>query len=184
MPPRDDVEYWDDKYQAEFDNGIKIGKHCPSGIKTRVIVVIKRYWDNLYKAGACRPIRGFEFVIDTGDATPVCCFSPVYGPHESNIINQQLEVLRSDFWSRRCGGPWGSMILLAPKPHQENIDDIKDLIWRMCVSFWCLNLCNKPFIFPIPRCADAIEDLGELERLLLWCISLDCRQGFYQILIR
>jgi hypothetical protein len=71
MPPRDDVEYWGDKYQAEFDKGIKIGKHRPSGIKTRVIVVIKRYWDKFYKAGACRPIRGFECVIDTGNATPV-----------------------------------------------------------------------------------------------------------------
>jgi hypothetical protein len=147
LPPRDDVGYWDDKYQAEFDKGIKIWKHCPSGIKTRVIAVIKRYWDNFYKAGACRTIRGFEFVIDTGDATPVCCRFPVYGLHESKIINQQLEVLRSNFWSRRYGGPWGSMIVLAPKPHQENIDDIKDFIWRMCVSLRRLNRCTKPFTF-------------------------------------
>jgi hypothetical protein len=54
----------------------------------------------------------------------------------------------------------------------------------MCVSFRPLNRVTKPFTFPIPRCADAIEDLGELERLLLWFISLDCRQGFHQISIR
>jgi hypothetical protein len=73
------------------------------------------------------------------------------------------------------------MLVLAPKPHQENIDDIKDFIWRMCVSFRRLNRCTKPFTFPIPRCSDAIEDLGELERILLWFISLDCCQGFHQI---
>jgi hypothetical protein len=78
LPLMDDVEYWDDKYQSEFDKGIKIGKHCPSGIRTLVSVVIKRYWDNFYKAGACRPIRGFEFLIGTGDTTPACCRFPVY----------------------------------------------------------------------------------------------------------
>jgi hypothetical protein len=82
LPPRDGVEYWDDKYQAEFDKCINIGKQCPSGIKTRVIVVIKRYWDNFYKADAYISIRGFEFVIDTGDATPVCCHFPMYGLYE------------------------------------------------------------------------------------------------------
>jgi hypothetical protein len=76
------------------------------------------------------------------------------------------------------------MIFLAPKPHQENIDDTNAFIWRICVSFRCLNRCTKPFTFQIPRCVDAIEDLGELDRLLLWFISLDCRQGFHQISIR
>jgi hypothetical protein len=76
------------------------------------------------------------------------------------------------------------MIVLAPKPHQENIDDIKDFIWCMCVSVQHMNRCTKLFTFPIPRCADAIEDLGKLERLLLWFISLNCRQGFHHISIR
>jgi hypothetical protein len=71
----------------EFDKGIKIGKHCPSGIRTHVTEVIKRYWDNFYKAGACRTIRILEFLIDTGDATPVFCRFPVYGPHKSKNIN-------------------------------------------------------------------------------------------------
>jgi hypothetical protein len=128
LPPRSDIKYWDDKYQAEFDKGIKIGTNCPSGIKTHVIIIIKRYWDNFYKDGACRPILGFEFVIDTGDAHPVCCRFTVYGLHESKIIHQLLDVLRRNYWSRRCGGQWGSMIVLAPKPHQETIDDIKDFI--------------------------------------------------------
>ena len=47
----------------------------------------------------------------------------------------------------RCEGPWGSSIVLAANPHQENVKDIDNFVWRMC----------EPFKFPIPRCDDAIS---------------------------
>jgi hypothetical protein len=59
--------------------------------------------------------------------------------------------------------------------------NIEEFIWRMCVSFRRLNRVAKPFTFPILRCAGAIEDLGSIAFLILWFISLDCRQGFHQI---
>jgi hypothetical protein len=52
------------------------------------------------------------------------------------------------------------------------------------VSYCRLNCFTKPFTYPFPRFADAIEDLSELAFLILWFISMDCRQGFHQILIQ
>jgi hypothetical protein len=180
----DDVEFWDVKYQVKLDAGLKIGTSCPEHIRDRVIGVVKKYWVNFFAAGSSRPIRGYEFVIDTGDAKPFCCRLPNYGPHESKIINKHLMALRTNWWILRFWGPWESMIVLTPKPHQEHIMNIEDFIWRMCVSFRRLNRVTKPFTFPIPRCADAIEDLGVVAFLILWFISLDFRQGFHQIAIR
>ena len=72
----------------------------------------------------------------------------------------------------KCGGPWGSLIVLAPKPHQENVTEIADFIWRMCVSYRALNRITKPFQFPIPRCDDSIYLLGSGIQIQNWLIFL------------
>ena len=53
----------------------------------------------------------------------------------------------------------------------------------MCVSYRALNARTLPFKYPIPRCIDAIENLGDASGRLYF-ISLDARQGFHQILVR
>ena len=78
--------------------------------------------------GTHRSILGYEFGIDTGGAKPVCCRKPSYGPHESKIIMAQVEQLKNNNWIRKCEGPWGSMVVLAQKPHQEHITDIKEFL--------------------------------------------------------
>ena len=82
-----------------------------------------------------------------------------------------------------CGDPWGSMIVLAQKSHQESITNIEDFVWRMCASYRRLNAVTKPFQFPIPRCDDAITILGTGADEI-WFISLDVRQGYHQISVR
>ena len=37
-------------------------------------------------------ILGYEFNIDSGNATPVCCKKPHYGPHETNVIGKHTDV--------------------------------------------------------------------------------------------
>ena len=77
----------------------------------------------------------------------------------------------------------GGMIVLAQKPHQENITNIAGFIWGMCVSYRRLHAITKPFQFPIPRCDDAIIILGDGADKN-WIISLDARQGYYQIIVQ
>ena len=69
---------------------------------------------------------------------------------------EQVQALINNAWIEKCGGPWGGSIVLAPKPHQEHIQNIDDLIWRTCVSYKKLNGITKNFEFTIPRCDDAI----------------------------
>ena len=95
-----------------------------------------------------------------------------------------IETLKHNDWIEPCEGPWGSMIVLAPKPHQEHITDIKDFIWRMCVSYRKLNGVTKPFAYPIPRCDDAVDNLGICVGDKIYIISLDAKQGYHQVKVR
>jgi hypothetical protein len=58
LPLWDDITLWNDKYQAELDAGLKIGKHCSEDIKDRVISLVNTYRDCFYNDDAARPIRG------------------------------------------------------------------------------------------------------------------------------
>ena len=113
------------------------------------------------------------------------CKQPNYGPHESKIIMTHIQALLDNNWIEECEGPWGSLIVLAPKPHQEHVTDINDFVWRMCVSYRNLNAVTKPFTYPIPRCDNAISSLGPVvygDDILF--ISLDAKQGYHQILVK
>ena len=50
----------------------------------------------------------------------------------------------------------------------------------MCVSYRKLNGIIIPFEFPIPRCDDAISNVGAISNKI-WILSLDARQGYHQI---
>ena len=145
--------------------------------------MIIEYWDSFTKEGAKRPIFGYEFGIDTGGAKPVCCHKTSHGPYKSKIILTQVAQLLSNKWIEPCGGPWGSIIILAQKPPQESITNIDDFVWRMCVSYRRLNAVTKLFQFPILRCNDAITILGTGAGEV-WVISLDAHQECYQISVR
>ena len=95
-------------------------------------------------------------------------------------MQEQLDTLIHNNWIEPASGPWGSMIVLAPKPHQEQITNITDFVWRMCISYCKLNAITLPFEYTIPRCDDAIDDLGECHGRLYF-ISLDTCSGYHQI---
>ncbi len=112
------------------------------------------------------------------------CRKPNYGPHKSVIIMEQVQTLLHNEWIEECKGPWGSMIVLTPKPHQEHINKIEEFIWRMCISYHKLNSITEPFEYPIPRCDNAVESLGIPGGKPLLFLALDAKQGYHQILVR
>ena len=123
-----------------------------------------------------------EFDIDTGRAQPVCCPNPSDGLHESEIMREQLAVLEKRGWIMRYEeGAWGSSIVLAPKPHQEDVHSIDDFIWRLCVSYRSLNSVTLPFRIPIPVCNDALDRIGTIKHRQLFFISFDANSGYHQI---
>ena len=170
-------------HSAELTKDLQFNEDLDSKTMADITQTIKDYWDCFVTIGAKRTILGYEFGIDTAGAKPVCCRKPLYGHYESKVILEQVRQLLINGWIEKCGGPWGSMIVLAQKPHQEHITNISDFIWRMCVSYRKLNAVTKPFQFPIPRCDAAIAILG-CGADEIWIISLDARQGYHQVAVR
>ena len=85
---------------------------------------------------------------------------------------KQVQVLLKNVWIEKCGGPWGSSIVLGARPHHEHIQNIDDFIWRMCVSYRKINGITKPFEFPIPHWYDAIITVGSGSNKI-WIIGLE-----------
>ena len=170
----DIIDFDDDRDTLELQRDLHIGKLASPTDKLNIKNLVKTYWDCFCEQGCHRHILGYEFGIDTGTHTPVCCRKPSYGFHESAIIKKELKKLRNNRWIRRCAGPWGSLIVLAAKPHQEHVSNIDDFVWRLCVSYRALNRITKPFQFPIPRCDDSVYLLGN-GSVKVFFITLDAR---------
>ncbi len=168
---------------TELTKNFKIGKNVNSATRSRILKLVKSHWDSFCSRGARRPILGYEFTINTGNHTPLCCKKPTYGPHKAPIIMDNIHTLLSNNWIEECHGPWGSMVVLAAKPHQEHITNIKDFIWRMCVSYRKLNSVTEPFEYPIPRCDDAVNAIGIQDGRQMFFISLDAKQGYHQVVV-
>ena len=96
-------------------------------------------------------------VVDTGNHKPICVPQPRYGLFESPIMQKTIDnLLALNFITPDTSSPWGFKITLAPKPHQEDITDINDFIWRFCINYIQLNRITRPSEYPIPRCNDAV----------------------------
>jgi hypothetical protein len=183
LPPRDNICLWDAAVdQAKFDRVITIPVDLDPTLRAELVSIIEDNWDCFYAAGVNRPVRGFEFHINTGSAQPVACKPPHYGYHEGKIMQESINDLLSNSWIRECSGPWLSKAVLAPKPHQEHVTVIADFIWRFCVNYRPLNAVTKLYDYPIPRCDDALEDFGD-SKGLLYFISVDAKLGYHQIYV-
>ena len=104
---------------AELNRDLRIGDEVNSTLRDSITDTIRLFWDCFVERGCHRTILGIEFAIDTGTLGPVCCKKPSYGFYEGRIIMQQIQLLLKNKWIRKCSGPWGSLIVLAVKPHQE-----------------------------------------------------------------
>ena len=93
---------------------------------------------------------------------------------------EQIHDLLKNDWIEKCAGPWGSQIVLAPKPHQEHISKIDNFIWRRCVSYRDLNKVTKPLEYLIPLCDDAITLILVVSNTI-YIITVETKQGYHQI---
>jgi hypothetical protein len=73
-------------------------------------------------------------------------------------------------------GPYGAMILLAAKPNQEHVH-WSEYVFSLCVSYRLLNAITRPFAYPIRRCDNAAQKMGNCE----YAITLDYDSGFWQM---
>jgi hypothetical protein len=121
-------------------------------------------------------IRGFEFNVDTGKVKPVCCKQPQYVPHESRVITTMVEKLEKKGIVEDDEGPWESPVVLASKPDQAHVH-WSEFVFRLCVSYRTLNTFTRPFAFPITRCDEAVERVGDAQ----YYITADLDAGCWQV---
>ena len=101
----------------ELEKNLKL-QGGPSELQEKVKEVIIEYWDVFCEDGFCCPIQGFLFQIYTGIHSPIYCKQPRYGPHESEVMQNQVERLDGNGVTEEDDGPWGALVVLAAKLHQ------------------------------------------------------------------
>ena len=182
--PRTDLTVFDINLDMkELDSRLVIGSGNSTSSASRIRSIIIKYWDYFCARGVCRTILDNKFQIDTGAPAPIYCRKPRYSPRQKKVIMQQINNLLKKKWIREYGSFWGSMIILAANTHQEDIDDIRKFVWRMCVSYNGLNKATKIYEYPIPRCDMAITII-ELGSTGIYFITVDAKQGYHQITVR
>ena len=153
--------------------------HLTPDQQDTLTAVIKKYWRVFSKKGVTTPVKDYVCEIDTGDAAPVCCRNPTFGPRETPIIEKAIaKLIELGHVTQIHDGAWLSKPLLAAKPHQENVTEIEDFVWRFCVNYIPLNSVTKVIAMPIPRCDSAVwEACGGSN----WKWLMDAISGYNQI---
>ena len=68
---RNDVIKYNDSLHAKEFSAFKINQDSAGALLPILMQVLKTYWDCFAAEGTHRVILGYEFAIETGDATPV-----------------------------------------------------------------------------------------------------------------
>ena len=94
----------------------------------------------------------------------------------------QITTLENNGWITDYDGAWGSIILLTPDPRQDNISNIDDFVWCLCVSYRALNTVTKAFLFSSHGVLNLLKTLGTqtgICSLLLSVLDKDIIIFFY-----
>ena len=155
--------------------------HLSADQQLRITKLVQKHWCVFNPDGLKYPVIGYECEINTGINPPVAARKINYGPREAEIMNKHIAVLLDlGHIETSPGSGWLSKALLAPKPHQESIYDIKKFKWRFCVNYIGLNQVTEVIAYPIPRCDNAVGyQFGDGR--VFWLV--DCPQGYHQILV-
>jgi hypothetical protein len=120
LPRTDVIKYDPQAHKTELDKNIQ-WRDCPTWCRPVVRAIIEEFFDVFAEEGMQRAIRGFEFIIDTGQVKPITCKIPVYGEHEQKVIQELVKTLQQKGLIEDDDGPWGSPIVLASKPNQGHV---------------------------------------------------------------
>ena len=114
------------------------------------------------KEGVTTPVKDYECEIDTGDSKSIRCKNLRFGRLETSLIKKAIaKLVDLGHVIPIHDGQWLSKPLLAAKPHQENITDIENFVWRFCVNYIPLNSVTNIIAMPIQRCDEAVTmDFG------------------------
>jgi hypothetical protein len=114
--------------------------------------------------------------------SPAYCSKKIlYGARETIIMQRCISALdKVGHIHQITDGSWLFKALLAPKPDQDNEQNIDDFVWHFCVNYMPLNCVTCIIACPIPRC-----ELGVCNKfgLRMWMWMFDSPRGYHQLAI-
>jgi hypothetical protein len=134
----------DTAFQSIFDPAVHESQmraeldlsHLPVEIQDQVYNLIQEFWSVFDGKGYTVPVKNYECIIDTGSARPIAVKKILYGDKEIPIMQQCIAKLAEVGHIQQIhDGAWLFNALLALKPHQEDISNIKNFVWRFCVNY-------------------------------------------------
>ena len=96
-------------------------------------------------------LRGFQHVIDTGDAAPVARSAYRVSHTEKAAIEEEVKKMLRAGVIMPIQSAWASPVVLVSK---------RDGSIRFCVDYRGLNAVTKPDLYPLPRMDDCLDVLG------------------------
>jgi hypothetical protein len=155
--------------------------HLKPHVCNQVYDLVKKYWPVFDENGVFIPVKNYKCVIDTEDSPPIAVKQILYGLKETPIMQKAIAALKKVGQIHQItDGCWLFKALLAPKPHQEHVQNIDDFVWRFCNNYIPLNSVTQIIAYPIPWCDSAInEEFGM--GVLYWLF--DAAMGYHQLAV-
>ena len=92
IDPEFGVEYDDKTHGAMLCSELKISHLQPD--QQRILTsIVKKYWRVFCKEGVTTPVKDYQCEIDTGNARPIRCRNPTFGPLETPIMEKAIAKL-------------------------------------------------------------------------------------------
>jgi hypothetical protein len=186
-PPLDKVDphfffctYDDAKHDKQMGHDLDLS-HLEPQVRNRVYALVKKYWPVFDKNGVFAPVKHYERVLDTGYSTPIAIKKIFYRPKETPIMKRAIAALKKVSQIHQITNScWLFKVLLAPKPHQEHVQNINNFIWCFCINYIPLNSITRIIAYLIPQCNLAINEEFGLG-VLYWLF--DAPMGYHQLAI-
>ena len=145
-------EVYDENKNGEILRAELTISHLTTVQQSVLTAPVKKYWRVFIKKEFTTPVKYYECEIDTGNYRPIRCRNPTFGPLETPLIGKATaKLVGLGHADHIYHGEWISRTLLSANPHQENITDIEDFVWRFCVNYIALNSVTKIIAMPIPH---------------------------------
>ena len=100
LHPDPDIDSVDPNFGEVFDpvlHGPELNKlelsHLVHSQQSTLKDLIKKYWRIFSKKGITVPVKDYQCEIDTGNARPIACKNPTFGPLELPIIKRAITKL-------------------------------------------------------------------------------------------
>jgi hypothetical protein len=96
----------------------------------QITALIRQYWCVFDYHCKFVPVCHYQCVINTESAAPIAVKKIQYGLQEILIIRKSIAALERMGRIRQIhDGQWLFKALLTPKPHQKQVQNIKDMVW-------------------------------------------------------